>query len=429
MPYAILRVAKLKALANVASSLAHTYRTRDTPNANAALATDNTHSAATPEMVLEGLKSRLPAKFRKDAVLGMEYFVGASPEWFKEVSRADQDKYFADAVAWLESKHGKENVVGWSVHRDETSPHLVAYVVPLDDKGKLNAKRWFGNKAQLSAMQTSFAKAVKHHGLERGVEGSRATHTRVKQYYADLEKPVRTVKIPKELLEPKLLEKGIFTSRYETPELVAERLTNSVNRHFASAVEVAKMAQHEKKRADELEATNKALALRLNSLEKRLRPIIDLAEIAKNEFDDLVLIAKKRLQQAKEAIDLAKERKKQEIEIQRRIDNLPKVMKNTGGAPFIFSEIAIEAVKKDGSRVNWRDVESTAIRVAISKGQDPRMVAKAVQLYSPGQVNPANHEHVNEQAMAHYTTQERARLRALPRQADGHERPRGPSLG
>ena len=48
---------------------------------------------------------------------------------------------FLKIEKWLEEKYGKNNVVSTTIHRDETTPHLVAYVVPLDEEsGRLNAK-------------------------------------------------------------------------------------------------------------------------------------------------------------------------------------------------------------------------------------------------------------------------------------------------
>ena len=139
---AILRTAKLKTMGNIAASLGHTYRTRDTPNADDRLSFTNVHSHSSPEQVQTQLEARLPAKRRKDAVLAIEYFIGASPAWFEDGN--DGTAYLKDAVSWLEKQHGKENVVAWSIHRDETTPHLVAYVVPLDQAGKLNAKKMAG---------------------------------------------------------------------------------------------------------------------------------------------------------------------------------------------------------------------------------------------------------------------------------------------
>jgi len=185
MSYVVIRTAKLKSMGNIGGSLAHTYRTRDTPNAIADREHLNSHELAGPEEVKAAIAARLPEKRRSDAVLCVEYVISASPQYFTEGQDKDGSAYFADALKWLKAKHGAENVVATSVHHDEKSPHLVAYVVPLDDQGKLNAKAFLGGKAKLSAMQTDFAHEVgRKHGLERGVEGSRATHTTVKEYYA-----------------------------------------------------------------------------------------------------------------------------------------------------------------------------------------------------------------------------------------------------
>ena len=105
--FAILRTAKLKSLGNVSASLSHTYRTRETPNADPSRADQNEHSHATPAEVLQAFKERLPNKRRKDAVLGIEYFVSASPEWFKGRDRAFVDGYFAQSLAWLRERHGE----------------------------------------------------------------------------------------------------------------------------------------------------------------------------------------------------------------------------------------------------------------------------------------------------------------------------------
>ena len=42
--------------------------------------------------------------------------------------------YFKQARKWLEERHGKENIVAISIHHDETTPHLVAYAVPIVTK-------------------------------------------------------------------------------------------------------------------------------------------------------------------------------------------------------------------------------------------------------------------------------------------------------
>ena len=51
--------------------------------------------------------------------------------------KSEQDAYFRDSLEWLKQRHGAENVVYAGIHRDETTPHMYAYVVPRDPE--LNA--------------------------------------------------------------------------------------------------------------------------------------------------------------------------------------------------------------------------------------------------------------------------------------------------
>lgn len=186
MQYAILRTQKLNSRVSIGRSLRHAFRQVPTPNADAERTPDNTHvGASSSKEAMAKLDERLPAKHRKDAVLCIEYLVTASPEAMRAMGRADQDAYFNDALHWLRARHGAANVVYAGIHRDETTPHMYAYVVPLDPVTKrLNAKRWLGGATALSEMQTDFAEQVgARHNLVRGIEGSKAKHQRVKRHY------------------------------------------------------------------------------------------------------------------------------------------------------------------------------------------------------------------------------------------------------
>ena len=185
MNYAILRTAKLKTMGNIGGSLAHSYRTIETPNADPNLTPKNYHSVATPEAVKQAIKDRLPEKRRSDAVLCIEYLITASPEW-EGWGNSLEDEFFKRSAQWLMDKHGEENIAGMSVHRDISTPQLVAYVVPIDQKGKLNCKDFLGGRVKLNQMQTDFAKTVANLGLTRGKEGSKAKHTSIKEYYHDI---------------------------------------------------------------------------------------------------------------------------------------------------------------------------------------------------------------------------------------------------
>ncbi len=188
--YCILRAEKLTTMGSITGSAKHTFREIPTPNADATRTHLNkTWGAQNAAAVCQAIKARLPAKRRKDAVLCIEYLITASPEWLKTAPVKQQNAYFGAAVKWLEARHGKANVVCVNMQLDETSPHLVAYVVPLTKDGRLSAKDFLGGRKVLRDMQTEFWERVgKPVGLQRGIEGSKAPHTTAKQYAAALQK-------------------------------------------------------------------------------------------------------------------------------------------------------------------------------------------------------------------------------------------------
>jgi len=187
MNYAILRTQKLKSEASVWRSLKHAFRAQTTPNADPSKASNNAHlGASSAAEAMQKLRNRLPEKRRKDAVLVIEYLITASPEAMAKLGPKGRDDYFNDSMDWLRKRHGSENVVYAGIHRDETTPHMYAYVVPLDEStGRLNCKHWLGGAKALKEMQTEFAEQVgKPRGLQRGQEGSKARHESVKSWYA-----------------------------------------------------------------------------------------------------------------------------------------------------------------------------------------------------------------------------------------------------
>lgn len=223
MSFAILRTTKLKDWGNISASLQHTFRERLTPNADDNRTKLNAHIGGNnSEQVLQKIRDGLPAKYRADCVKCVEYLITASPEWFAQADEQERLKYFHTAQKWLKERHGADNVKYVGVHVDETTPHLVAYVVPIDQRGKLNCKAFLGGREKLSQMQSDFAERVQHFGLKRGVEGSKAKHQRVKRFYGHLEQ--ETPKMTLKDITPQLLKKGLFQDTYEDDQVVIDRV-------------------------------------------------------------------------------------------------------------------------------------------------------------------------------------------------------------
>lgn len=273
--FAIMRCKKLATFGSVAGALKHCYRERETPNADSMLTPTNEHWAAkNTDEAMGKIKALLPEKRRKDAVLAVEYIMTASPEWWKTATPEEQHRFFTKSRQWLANKYGENRVISATVHRDETSPHLSAFVVPLTADGRLSAKEFIGNKAQMVKDQTTFAEAVADLGLQRGIEGSKARHTSVREFYQALQQSPAEITItpedtrPRKTPVPGFMGKIGFQSFEETPEGVADRLTRSVRETYAPTVTAASGARiaHDKAK----QAQDTAL-----SVERRLQPFVD----------------------------------------------------------------------------------------------------------------------------------------------------------
>ena len=269
MAYAIMRAKKLANMGSVAASMQHCYRERETHNADQERTPDNQHLVAkSTDEAMGKLRDLLPEKRRKDAVLAVEYVMTASPEWFAQATPEQEKAFFQRSLQWLADKYGADRIVTASIHRDEATPHLSAFVVPLTQDKRLSAKEFIGSRDKMRADQTTYASCVADLGLERGIEGSKATHQTIQQHYAAVERGVKPLAVitPK-AVEPRVLRKGLFSSDVETPEVVAERLTKAVNEGFAGTIATAATALQERRRAKEMQDTASDLRKRLDLLQ------------------------------------------------------------------------------------------------------------------------------------------------------------------
>ena len=233
--YAIMRMTKLKSVGNIGASLQHNFRERETLNADPERTPENEHDGAESSSETIGkLREKLPDKYRKDAVLAVEYMMTASPEWFDTASAEDEKKFFERSREWLEEKYGKENVLLTSIHRDEKTPHMAAYVVPINDKGRLSAYSFTGQRQQLRDDQTRFAEKMQDIGLERGIEGSKAKHKSIQQFYKEIE-PVKSPFINKDIFKPRVKKKVLGVPVFESKEEAVQRVNKGLSDYFTKA--------------------------------------------------------------------------------------------------------------------------------------------------------------------------------------------------
>lgn len=332
MAFAILRVEKLKTFGNIGGSLSHNYRNRKTLNADIERADLNEHDLKTNQQTMSAIQNRIPEKRRKDAVLCIEHLITASPHWTGWGTEKESE-FFEKSKKWLEEKYGKDNLISTTIHRDETTPHLVAYVVPLDEStGRLNAKKWLGGtRHTLTKMQTHFANHVKSVGLERGLQGSKAEHTTIKSYYAEIQKPVSALKSkilkieklgydqqPKyHFLDARVLHgERVMNAVYENVEQQIDAFNNDVKVSFSEMhLNFEKKLAAEKMRADKFENAHEKAVLETIKLREKYETISEYKRLFPCEFERLEQLLCDDVKNFHKNIEQEKKRKKYQSEM------------------------------------------------------------------------------------------------------------------
>ncbi len=223
MAFAIYRFEKVSKWGQVAAMGGHNERTRDTPNADPQRQYMNERLAGSGDW--EGdVRAKLDGvKVYKNSVLAYDVILTASPEWFKEASPDQVREWKRSAMGWLSSTFGEERIAAAIVHRDETTIHIQAAVVPTVDTPKrgrhLAASFWTDGKAKVSDLQTSYAQAIAHLGIERGIKGSKAQHQSQHRWY---EQDQRRAERAQEIAsDPRIIQREL--ERRDAAELRASR--------------------------------------------------------------------------------------------------------------------------------------------------------------------------------------------------------------
>ena len=246
MAHAIARIAKLKA-GNINSSELHVNRERETPNANKNITNIRFIGEGDRRRLNEVVRERIGEQtIRKNAVLCVEMLLTASPEYFRpeDPSRAgyyepEKLESWQQAVkGWLDSEYG-DRIVRAELHLDESTPHIHAYFVPLDERGKLNCRGIFGGRQKLSQFQDSYAQAMSPLGLERGIKGSKAKHTKVKQYYAAVNSSANN-SLDKKTIEQQLADRTRAIAQREQALITAKSLSKK-NENLLTRLQKAEM--------------------------------------------------------------------------------------------------------------------------------------------------------------------------------------------
>lgn len=121
---------------------------------------------------------------RKNAVIALEYILGASPEFFEKLS-GNPKGYLKFCVDFVEQRHTKGSVVATNMHFDEKTPHVHVLVVPIVEKEvrwknktregvnmerRLCARDFTGHPDMLRQLQKDFYEHIVPFGEFTGIE-------------------------------------------------------------------------------------------------------------------------------------------------------------------------------------------------------------------------------------------------------------------
>ena len=135
-------------------------------------------------------------KIRKNAVLALELVLSFSPEMTEKIPL---NRWCDKNVEWLKERFGEDNLLAVTLHMDESTPHIHAEIIPIDERGRLCAKSFTSGKKVLHEMHDSYAEAMSEFGLARGKKRSRAKKRDLKDFYESIENATKNP-VPEKLI-------------------------------------------------------------------------------------------------------------------------------------------------------------------------------------------------------------------------------------
>ena len=180
-------------------------------------------------------------KIRGDQVLYLTHIFSGSHKAMKklEENKEQLDKWVQANYEFACEEFGEKNIVRFTLHRDEKTPHLHVVTVPITEDGRLSAKERVGNKIDLRNRQTKYAKQMEQFGLERGkASGIEVKHETTSEYRK------RIANTENNLFKADISPvKGLFgTDKSKT-----------ITKHEEALIQSEKVVQQEIARADDAE--------------------------------------------------------------------------------------------------------------------------------------------------------------------------------
>lgn len=149
----------------------------------------------------EGYKGK--TAIRKDAVKYILHNLSGSPEDMKRIfsDPIQREDWVKDNLEFMQERYGAENILRFTLHMDEKTPHIHCVTSPittaettyskkgvegiLAGEGKLTAKIMMGNPMKMRETQDLYAEKMAKYGLERGKSNKNLKHKDTKDFWKD----------------------------------------------------------------------------------------------------------------------------------------------------------------------------------------------------------------------------------------------------
>lgn len=231
---------------------------------------------------------------RKDAVKAVGVILTGSHLKMKELEKTGQLEAWAKKnLEFMQKKVGKENIVRFSLHMDEKTPHVHCVFVPLDNDAKLNAKEIVGNKSKLTKLQNDYAAEMQQFGLNRGLKNTRVKHKTTRQYYAEIENAAEKAEIDTVLGIPK-------SGELERVQELARALQDEIIKKEKELSRLNNLERERRKSFNEAKDKMKDYKIKLDNKAKEV--------ISKNENIETIIQNRRNVSLTKEIEKVKKEK-------------------------------------------------------------------------------------------------------------------------
>lgn len=218
-------------------------------------------------------------KIRTDAVKFNTHILSGSHEDMKAIFKDKQksDAWIKDNYEFMKKEFGEKNIVRFSVHLDEKTPHIHAVTVPLTADGRLSSKEVLGNKTTLTKRQDRYAEAMAKYGLERGKRGSGVKHEDAKEYYARVNEANKGKNVDEHIVKNKVLGLEVNVNKDKTIESLKDALVSEK----ALTIQL-------KGKVEGMEESNKRLRRERENYKNKYIGVVQDRDIYKTEYDKYI---------------------------------------------------------------------------------------------------------------------------------------------